>query len=39
LFEEGSIFVPQDPTVKYGEKYLQINKDITKLQWLRAVSE
>ena len=34
-----SIFVPQDPTVKYGEKYLQINKDITKLQWFRAVSE
>jgi len=28
-----SMFVPQDPTVRYGEKYMQINRDIMKLEW------
>ena len=34
-----SMFVPQDPTIEYGEKYLQMNEDITRLQWFSAVSE
>jgi hypothetical protein len=32
-----SIFVPQDPTAKYGEYYMKFNKDIHRLQWSRAV--
>ncbi len=34
-----SLFVPQDPSVKYGEKYDQFNQDIVRLQWFGAVSE
>ena len=34
-----SIFVPQDPDIKFGERYLQINQDITRLEWFRAVAE
>ncbi|MBO7128521.1 MAG: hypothetical protein J6W43_09740 [Prevotella sp.] len=34
-----SMFVPQDPNIEFGEKYLQMNQDITRLQWFSAVSE
>ena len=34
-----SIFVPQDPTVQYGENYRQLNKDIIRLQWFHAISK
>ena len=34
-----SMFVPQDPSIKFGERYFQINQDITRLQWFGAVAE
>jgi hypothetical protein len=34
-----SMFVPQDPSIKFGERYLQINQDITRLQWFSSVAE
>ena len=34
-----SMFIPQDPSVKYGELYYQFNHDIQRMQWLHAIDE
>jgi len=36
-FHGVSMFVPQDPTGKYGKYYAQYNQDIKQLQWCKAV--
>lgn len=34
-----SLFVPQDPTVEYGECYASLNKHIQQLQWFYVVNQ
>lgn len=38
-FHGVSMYVPQNPNDKFGEKNAQFNKDITNMQWFNAVNK